>query len=569
MQALLIKNDEWGYVSGEITKPALIGDDSTSVKAISERIKNDNKAKSDIILSICASELKQIKNCETSRDVWLKLKDVYQSKGPARKATLLKQLTLQRMEEGGDIREHLNKFFDAVDKLCEMEVTVNPDLLTIMLLYSLPNTFDNFRCAIESRDVLPTPEALRIKIIEESDARNSDSRNSSQNAMYVEKQQKKWSSITKNDGNKFKKLNKPEIRCYRCKRVGHKANECRSKFQNKQTAKNVENAKDVDLFISEALHTHQDNTRWCLDSGATSHLCKEISKFTRLCEDGPGKLNLANDTSTDVTAKGIVSITTGKPKEMTNVTLNNTLHVPDLRTNLLSVAKITDNNLQVLFKKDCALIMGTNKEIEIKANRVGDLYFVDEVQNPTCNSVNDNSYKELEKWHRRMGHINVKDLLVASKKGIIRGINLKNTNYNFRCDICFRGKMTRTPLPKRSDKDVDLLEIIHSDVFGPVRVESHRKSKYMVTFTDDKSRWTEVRFLNSKKDILKIFREFVSMVENQKNKKIKCLQTDNGCEYVNSEFDGFLKGRGIRRRLSVPYTPNFNSKNNEDFKRKK
>lgn len=188
MQALLIKNDEWGYVSGEITKPALIGDDSTSVKAISERIKNDNKAKSDIILSICASELKQIKNCETSRDVWLKLKGVYQSKGPARKATLLKQLTLQRMEEGGDIREHLNKFFDAVDKLCEMEVTVNPDLLTIMLLYSLPNTFDNFRCAIESRDVLPTPEALRIKIIEESDARNNYSRNSSPNAMYVEKQ---------------------------------------------------------------------------------------------------------------------------------------------------------------------------------------------------------------------------------------------------------------------------------------------------------------------------------------------------------------------------------------------
>jgi hypothetical protein len=96
---------------------------------------------------------------------------IYQSKGPARKATLLKQLTLQRMEESGDVREHIDMFFDAVDKLQEMEVEINRDLLAIMLLYSLPDSFENFRCAIESRDHLPTPDVLRVKIIEESNAR--------------------------------------------------------------------------------------------------------------------------------------------------------------------------------------------------------------------------------------------------------------------------------------------------------------------------------------------------------------------------------------------------------------
>jgi len=108
--------------------------------------------KSDIILSISPPELKQIKRCGTSRNVWCKLQKIYQSKGPARKATLLKHLTLQRMDDG-DIREHLRTFFDTVDKLSEVDV--NRDLLSVNC-YTVCN-FENFRCAIESRDNLPTP----------------------------------------------------------------------------------------------------------------------------------------------------------------------------------------------------------------------------------------------------------------------------------------------------------------------------------------------------------------------------------------------------------------------------
>ena len=105
------------------------------------------------------SELKQVKGCIPSRDVWTRLKSIYQSRGPAGKATLLKQLTQHKMVDGEDMRDHVRCFFDTVDKLAEMEVDMNPDLLAILLLYSLPSSFDNFRCAIESRDELPTPEA--------------------------------------------------------------------------------------------------------------------------------------------------------------------------------------------------------------------------------------------------------------------------------------------------------------------------------------------------------------------------------------------------------------------------
>jgi len=76
------------------------------------------------------------------------------SKGPAKKATLLKH---QRVQDCGDIEEHIDKFFDT-DKLEGMHVQINGDPLTIMLLYSLPSSFENFRCAIESRDRLSTAE---------------------------------------------------------------------------------------------------------------------------------------------------------------------------------------------------------------------------------------------------------------------------------------------------------------------------------------------------------------------------------------------------------------------------
>lgn len=189
MEALFVRNDLWMYASGELKKPVLIEGDVTSKSASEKWIREDNKARSDKILSISPSELKQVKGCSTSRDIWVKLQNIYQSKGPARKATLLKQLTLHQMDEDGDVRDHVNKFFDAVDKLQEMNVEINSDLLAIMLLYSLPKSFENFRCAIETRDDLPTPDTLRIKIIEESDARNNETRNrnSMQGVMYARK----------------------------------------------------------------------------------------------------------------------------------------------------------------------------------------------------------------------------------------------------------------------------------------------------------------------------------------------------------------------------------------------
>ena len=156
----------WEYVTGEKAKPEIIESGAASVTAQRTWITQDRNAKSDLILSIHPSQLKQIRSCDTSKEVWDKLETIYMSKGPGRKATLLRQLTQRKMQDSEDVRQHLTKFYDVVDKLQDMNFEINGDLLTIMFLNSLPSSFENFRCAIESRDNLPDTNALKVKIIE-------------------------------------------------------------------------------------------------------------------------------------------------------------------------------------------------------------------------------------------------------------------------------------------------------------------------------------------------------------------------------------------------------------------
>ena len=171
MRAILIKNDAWGYVSSKIVKPEVVQGNEASQQATNNWEEADLKAQSDIVLAISSSEIKQIKGCVSAREIWTKLENIYQSKGPARKVALLNHLMSLKMQDGDDAQEHSRDFFDTIDKLAELEVEINKDLLAVLLLRSLPENFENFRCAMSSRDELPSLETLRIKISEEFDAR--------------------------------------------------------------------------------------------------------------------------------------------------------------------------------------------------------------------------------------------------------------------------------------------------------------------------------------------------------------------------------------------------------------
>jgi hypothetical protein len=220
---MMVKNDTWMYVDGSSVKPEPT---PTNAAVVEAWVKGARKAKSDLILSISSSELKQVKDCKTALEIWEKLESVYQSKGPARKASLLKKLTLSKMREGEDVRDHLNQFFDTVGKLEEMEVGVNEELLAILLLYSLPDSYENFRCAIETRDTLPKSDVLKVKILEEWEARRSKANDPQAGALYAKGRRGKQSVSEREPSEERHK--KFRFKCFRCNKYGHKAAECRA-----------------------------------------------------------------------------------------------------------------------------------------------------------------------------------------------------------------------------------------------------------------------------------------------------------------------------------------------------
>lgn len=127
---------------------------------------------------------------------------------------------------------------------------------------------------------------------------------------------------------------------------------------------------------------------------------------------------------------------------------------------------------------------------------------------------------------------------------------------DFNCDICVMAKMTRSPFPTKSNRKTELLELIHCDLCGPMKTESFGKSLYFITFIDDRSRWSEVKFLKRKSEALEAFKSFKNKVECLFDRRIKYLQTDNGGEFTTGrDFNHFLESCGIQRRLTVSHCP--------------
>lgn len=102
------------------------------------------------------------------------------------------------------------------------------------------------------------------------------------------------------------------------------------------------------------------------------------------------------------------------------------------------------------------------------------------------------------------------------------------------------------------------MELVHSDICGPINPSSNGGKRYIITFTDDFSRKTWVQFLREKSEALAAFKNFKVLVENEVGKPIKVLRTDRGGEYNSGEFDTFCKTHGIKRQLTTAYTPQQN-----------
>ncbi|KAL0427424.1 UNVERIFIED_CONTAM: hypothetical protein Slati_2917200 [Sesamum latifolium] len=118
--------------------------------------------------------------------------------------------------------------------------------------------------------------------------------------------------------------------------------------------------------------------------------------------------------------------------------------------------------------------------------------------------------------------------------------------------------MTKKPFVGQSAIANGLLDLVHTDVCGPLTVPARGGFSYFITFTDDHSRYGYVYLMRYKSKAFGRFKEYRFKVENQTNRKMKALRSDRGGEYLSGEFIDYLKENGILSQWTPPGTPQLN-----------
>jgi hypothetical protein len=136
-------------------------------------------------------------------------------------------------------------------------------------------------------------------------------------------------------------------------------------------------------------------------------------------------------------------------------------------------------------------------------------------------------------WHCRLGHIGIKHMKKLHSDGLLESLDFESFDT---CDLCLMGKMTKTPFSRIMKRATDLLEIIHTNVCGPMSISTRGGYRYFLTFTDDLSRYGYVYLMKNKCEMFKNFKEFHNKVVNYCKRKIKFLRSDRGGEYLTYAF---------------------------------
>ncbi|UYV79479.1 hypothetical protein LAZ67_17002785, partial [Cordylochernes scorpioides] len=316
-----------------------------------------------------------------------------------------------------------------------------------------------------------------------------------------------------------------------------------------------------DNFLA-ALNLTSDEDSWLLDSGATNHVCRNKDWFVDLREVSSDPIMTASGT-TEAKGYGHIFLQTSIHNESIEIKLNNVLYVPNVRRNLLSVSKIEENGNRVTFRNMVARVFNPENRIIAEATNVNGLYIVKgktlNSSKTAFNSERDHFQNNSSRtWHQRLCHIDSNAIEKMAREELVIGLELSSRDKGLCDDFCI-AKSTKAPHKNLGNiRSKQTLELIHTDICGPMPVKSTGGNRYFPSFVDDFSRRITVYLLKNKDEVLKHFDIYRATVERQTGNKIKVLRSDNGLEFCNREFQDKLQKLGIKHERTNVYSPQMN-----------
>lgn len=296
----------------------------------------------------------------------------------------------------------------------------------------------------------------------------------------------------------------------------------------------------------------KSNSSWILDSGASKHVTGRSSEFASY------KLYPSSYKKTVQTADGTFQPIrgVGTVKCTPSITLSSVLYVPSFGVNLVSISSLVDQlDCQIFLDRENCIIQErkTGRRLGTGVRHNGLWYLdkrrTDEVVCRALSAVASEEEAKVMLLHCRLGHISF-DVMSRMFPYEMSKVNKQRLV----CDACEFGKHTRTSYVTRGLRSESPFMLVHSDVWTSPIV-SVSGVKYFVSFIDCYSRMTWLYLMKHKNEVLDCFKDFCALVKNQYNTHVKIIRSDNGTEYVNTEFRSFLSKEGILHQTSCPDTP--------------
>ena len=228
-----------------------------------------------------------------------------------------------------------------------------------------------------------------------------------------------------------------------------------------------------DLLIVEACLVENFNDKWIIDSGATNNVCYPLQwfKHSMSIEEGQRYLKLGNGELISVKAIGLVVLLFDNNRTLC---LEDCLFVLDFKRNLVSVSCLVEHGLTLQFNSSVSI--RSRSSFICFGSLMNNLYFL----SPLSYDINvieivENEHNHLTKkrkvsnetylWHLRLGLIYPNRIHGLVKSGILSSLAFEPIPI---CESCLEGKMTKRPFKAKGYRATKPLELVHTDVCGPV-----------------------------------------------------------------------------------------------------
>src|SRR3984957_14053646 len=583
MQMILIDRGLWEYVDGSQPAPVLGADTNEAAQAkLVEWKKKDNCAMAQIALTVGNTELVHVKGAKSSREAWLKLCSAFEAKGLASKVFLRRKFFSIQMPEGISMQAHINNVKELAEQLEAIGATLTDSDIAMTLLSSLPEEeYGSLVTALEARpsDELTTDFVIARLLAEEKRRQESFKAKvySSAESAFIGNYNQ-GGSTNRRSTQKCgfcKRTNHTEEKCYRKHGypVGHplhnKTNVAAITRSNDNGEDSNKEIQDEDLWaFTSQLGGSLTKQDWVIDSAASDHYCNNKAWFTDFQSIPVRNITIGDNRVIHAVGRGNVPVKVQVNDRIQEGVINQALYVPDIGVNLISVSRLALSGLEVSFVEDRCVISNKSGKVLACARRgEGNLYRLPIRPSVSTAYVGESSdvSPDVKLWHDRLGHLNLDGMRLLNSGRLVKDFppqkvpGRSEVNVVTQCEACIKGKSHRAPMPQAAThRATKVLELVHSDVCGPIRTPSIGGAKYFVTFIDDYSRFVVVKSMKLKSEVMGHFTAYRSWAENVTNRRIKVLRSDNGGEYISKEFDQLLAKLGITRQTTPPYTPEHN-----------